>query len=94
MGTSPKDFWVSCPSKISLFCCLASENKILTLVNIAKRDCNSQNATDTCVLCHKDLETVDHLFLPCEVSKRIWVFFEQTLNIHPHAHFLSEIWTT
>lgn len=63
-------FWkTECPSKISFFCQLASEDRILNIVNIAKKDCNTQSATNTYVLCHKDSETADHLLLQCEVSE-------------------------
>lgn len=57
-------FWkFECLSKISLFCWLASEDRILTLANLAKKGCNTQNATDTYVLCYKHMETANHLLL-------------------------------
>lgn len=74
-----------------LFCQLASEEKILTLVNLANKGCNSQNVTGTCVLCYKGSKTTDHLLLRCEVQERIWELFKQTLNIHSQAQSLSKI---
>lgn len=66
---------VDCSSKITLFCWLAYENKILTLSNLAKKCCNFQYATDTCVICYQNSETADHLLIHCDFTIRIWFFF-------------------
>lgn len=85
--------WIA-RAKLQFFCWLASENKILTLTNLAKKGCNIQNGTDTCVLCHKNSEIVDHLLLNCDFSKRIWSFFKHNLNFQSLLHSLTEVWTT
>ncbi|XP_039127495.1 uncharacterized protein LOC120263599 [Dioscorea cayenensis subsp. rotundata] len=66
-------FWKGpCPKKINIFNWLACKNKILSLENLAKRRCN-RLPTDTCVLCHADVESVDHLFLRCQFSwESVW----------------------
>ncbi|XP_039138867.1 uncharacterized protein LOC120276209 [Dioscorea cayenensis subsp. rotundata] len=74
-------FWKTrSPSKITLFCWLAGEDKILTLTNLFKRRCNFQNTSDICVLCHNASEDLDHLFLNCTFSNRIWHFFFNSLT--------------
>lgn len=69
------------------------ENK-LTLTNLAKKGCNVQNATNTCVLCHKNSETVDCLLLHYEFSGRIWSFFKHILNFQSLPYSLTKVWTT
>lgn len=89
------NFWkMECPSKMTLFCWLARENRILTLVNLTKKGCNLQNAIDTCVLCYKDSKIVDHLLISCEFLEHIWSFFKLNLNIQSLPPSLSEVWTT
>lgn len=76
-------FWkVGCPSKITFLCWLAWDNKILTLTNLAKKDCSIQCAIDTFVLHHRCLESVDHLMLKCDFTDRIWHFFKHNLGLH------------
>lgn len=88
-------FWkVHCRSKISLFCWLVSDDKILTLSNLAKKGCNLQQASDTCVLYHKDSKTTDHLLLKCEFTERVLVLLEQVLNLYSHPKSLSKVWTS
>ena len=88
-------FWkADCPSKVTLFCWLAREDKISTLSNLSKKGCNIQCATDTCVLCHKNSETAEHLLLNCEFSERIWHFFGQILDLQSHPQSLLEVWTS
>lgn len=59
-----------CPKKINLFNWLAWDNKILTLVNLALLRCNLL-PTPTCVMCHVDIETIDHLLLHCPIASHI-----------------------
>lgn len=88
-------FWkIGCSSKVTLFCWLGWDNKVLTLTNLAKKGCNLQCATDTCVLCHRCPESVDHLLLKCNFIDRIWHFFKHTLGLLSHPHSTFEIRTT
>lgn len=88
-------FWkVDCPSKVTLFCWLASDNKILTLSNLAKKRCNFHNATDTCVLCYNDSETVDHLLIHCNFASRIWAFYASYLNLQSFPISLEYFWSS
>ncbi|XP_039115891.1 uncharacterized protein LOC120251437 [Dioscorea cayenensis subsp. rotundata] len=82
-----------CPSKITLFCWLAGEDKILTLSNLFKKGYNFQNSTDTCVLCHNASENLQHLFIDCEFSKRIWALFSQILEANSLPQTIPSLWT-
>lgn len=89
------NFWkVDCPSKITLFYWLASENKISTLTNLTIKGCNIQNASKTCVLCHRNSKTVDHLMIHCAFSERIWSFFMHNINSQSCPHSMVEVWST
>lgn len=87
-------FWkIRYPSKISLFCWLAWEVKLLTFTNLFKKGCNIQNATNTCILCHRAFETMDKiLYLFYDFSKQIWCFF-QIFELHSSPLSISKIWT-
>ncbi|XP_039120377.1 uncharacterized protein LOC120256778 [Dioscorea cayenensis subsp. rotundata] len=88
-------FWkIRCPSKITLLSWLAGEDKILTLSNIFKKGCNFQHSTDTCVLCHNSSETLQHLFIDCEFSKRIWAFFYHSLDSSSLPQSIPYLWTS
>ncbi|XP_039113778.1 uncharacterized protein LOC120249347 [Dioscorea cayenensis subsp. rotundata] len=86
-------FWkVECPSKVTLFCWLANDNKISTLSNLGKKGCNFQNATYTCVMCYKNSETVDHLLIHCDFASRIWAYYLNVLNSHSSPNSLDQVW--
>lgn len=53
------------PLMIKLFCWLMLENKILTWDNYVKR---GGVGPIICVLCHLDVESVDHLMIHCPFS--------------------------
>lgn len=66
--------------KISLFNWLACDNKILTLENLALRKCNRLHSI-TFVMCHLDIESMDHLLFQCHVAFQLWHFFGQLLGL-------------
>lgn len=75
-----------------MFCWLAEADKILTLSNLFIRGCNIQNATDTCVLCHRDFETVDIYSSTAFTRKEFGLSSPKLLNLTlPNS--LSKIWT-
>lgn len=86
----PQYWKIESPNKISLFCWLVNEDKILTLSNLVRKWCNIQNATNNCVMCHKKWETTDHLLLRCEFAKQIRMYFTQIIN----SRSFSEVCTT
>ncbi|XP_039140503.1 uncharacterized protein LOC120277716 [Dioscorea cayenensis subsp. rotundata] len=88
-------FWkVDCPSKVTLFCWLANDNKIPSMSNLAKIGCNFQKATNTCVLCYNNSETVDHLLIHCEFASRIWAFYVNNLHLLTAPISLDQVWIT
>ncbi|XP_039141256.1 uncharacterized protein LOC120278572 [Dioscorea cayenensis subsp. rotundata] len=88
------NFWkIRCPSKVTLFCWLAGEEKILTLTNLFKKGFNFQNSTNTCVLCHNASENLQHLFLDCAFTNRIWAFFLQVLDSNSLPQSIPSLWS-
>lgn len=74
-------FWKSrCPKKINLFNWLVWKDWIPSLENLEKRRCN-RLPTATCVLCHKDVKSVDHLVISCPYVSPIWDYFCRLLHL-------------
>lgn len=65
-----KSIWkVKVPSMVAFFCWLVSHDKVMTTDNLRKRGfC----VVDWCSMCKKEGESVNHLFLHCEVAKSLW----------------------
>ncbi|XP_039123625.1 uncharacterized protein LOC120260253 [Dioscorea cayenensis subsp. rotundata] len=80
-----------CPKKVNLFNWLALDNKILTLDNLALRGCNVLPTT-TCVMCHADVETAEHLLLHCPLATHIWTFFAHLLGARHIPRSLVDLW--
>lgn len=80
-----------CPKKINLFNCLARANKILTLEILGLRRCNHYPSI-TCVLCHANVESADHLLVQCPVVSHIWNFFSQLLDLRRVPTSLADLW--
>ena len=78
--TLPKTISIDSYSRIFQYKCL---NNILYLNNKLHRFGFSD--TPLCPYCNKDIETMQHLFLDCEVSKSLWfdikMFFNNNLDI-------------
>lgn len=90
-GWTPTILKGSCPAKINLFNWLARDNKILTLENLAMRRCNQLHSI-TCVMCHADIESVDHLLIHCPVASHLWLFFGQLLGGCRAPQSLKDLW--
>lgn len=85
-------FWKSiCPKKISVFNWLVLKNKILSLKNLELRRCNKLQ-TATCVMCHADVEMVDHLFLHCSFAQEVWGYFCRLLLFLEPPSSMRSIW--
>ncbi|XP_039120608.1 uncharacterized protein LOC120257033 [Dioscorea cayenensis subsp. rotundata] len=80
-----------CPKKVNLFNWLAWDDKILTLEKLALRRCNPF-PTPTCVMCHADVESSQHLFTHCPVAVHIWRFFGQLFEVRGSPNSLKDLW--
>ncbi|XXG89386.1 hypothetical protein AAC387_Pa12g1396 [Persea americana] len=63
------------PPQLEAFCWLAVTAKISTTDNLWKRGLTSSTIIDTCVMCHKELELVNHLLLHYEFTFNVWGYF-------------------
>ncbi|XP_039134175.1 uncharacterized protein LOC120271557 [Dioscorea cayenensis subsp. rotundata] len=80
-----------CPRKVNILNWLVWKNKVLSLKNLARRRCNKLR-TDTCVLCHSGVESVDHLFLNCQFSKEVWESLVGFLQLPVLPPTISLLW--
>ncbi|XP_039122026.1 uncharacterized protein LOC120258641 [Dioscorea cayenensis subsp. rotundata] len=89
-----KIMWKSnCPKKINIFNWLVWKNKVLSLENLELRRCNNL-PTATCVMCHTNMESVDHLFLHCSLANEVWVFFCRLLSVPEPPDSMHLIWSS
>jgi hypothetical protein len=96
--TSPlnKMVWKAwAPPKIKFFAWLANQNRLWTADRLAKRGWPN---CGPCPLCKQCVETVDHLFVHCRFTTRLWTAVKQWLDIsedvqHDSTNFtISEWW--
>lgn len=80
-----------CSKKITHFNWLAWKNKILTLENLEKKRCNRM-PTATCVVCHSDIESGDHLFIQCSFACRIWDYIISLLHLPEPPALVKNLW--
>ena len=74
-----KAIWkVKAPRRVSFFVWCVVWNKILTGDNLKLRKLVS---VDWCIMCRLCGETVDHLFLHCEMAYRFWSFIFITFGL-------------
>jgi len=60
------------PSKVVAFSWKFLLNRIPTRVNLELRNALPPEVSSLCVLCGDEAETVNHLFLHCSISSRVW----------------------
>jgi hypothetical protein len=78
-----KSVWkVWAPPKIKFFAWLVNQNRIWTADRLAKRGWPN---CGLCPLCKRCTESVDHLFVHCRFTKRLWERVKEWLGI-PHIH--------
>jgi hypothetical protein len=65
------------PPKINIFSWILLQGKILTCENLNKRGISGPSR---CVLCKNHTETIAHLFLDCDFSKKFWQGILQNLS--------------
>jgi len=63
---------IKVPPKIQVFLWLLSNNKLMTVDNLAKRGVDKPK---NCRFCD-EIETINHLFFQCVVARKIWAYFE------------------
>ncbi|CAN1846152.1 Putative ribonuclease H protein At1g65750 [Linum perenne] len=85
-----KSIWLTgVPPKVQTFCWMVFHSKIATLDNLQKRGFYLANR---CVLCGKDEESINHLFLRCEFAMSIWNRISSALSIFgPRANSVSNV---
>lgn len=89
-----KWFWRrSCLRKINLLNCLVWKNKIISLENLEKRWCN-RLPTATCLMCHSENESVDHLFIMCSFTKQVCDYFVKLLLLLDPPQSMLHLWDT
>lgn len=66
---------------VGAFCWLVVASKVSTVNNIKRRGLMSNNISFTCVMCRRDGESVDQLFLHCKVAVSIWSSFIERCGV-------------
>ena len=63
------------PSRFEAFCRLTVAGKISTANNLRRRGILWNSILDTCIICGKERESIDHLLLHCKVTSYLWFYF-------------------
>nr|GEW29263.1 hypothetical protein [Tanacetum cinerariifolium] len=72
--------WPRCvPIKVNIFMWRLSLNKILTLVNLDRKGIDV--ASLLCPVCSEHIESVDHLFFSCGMTRDIWVLLARWCHL-------------
>ena len=66
------------PPKVNFFAWLATQNRIWTADRLQRRGWPN---CGVCPLCRQTTESVNHLFIHCRFTKRIWVNIKSWLGI-------------
>jgi hypothetical protein len=87
LGSSfPIKVWqVWAPSQCKFFVWLLLQNRIWTADRLMSREWPNQYF---CLLCYRNLETTDHLFIECPWSRRIWMDISRWTSsscLQPHC---------
>lgn len=80
------------PEKIKYFAYLSYHGKILTKANLNKRGWKGK--LDSCTLCDQSFEMVDHLFLQCSFTRKVWSSLLLRLGLKPLPQNQTELWNT
>ena len=69
-----KKVWhLNIPSKIKIFAWRAFVDALPTMVNLRKRGIGEN---DFCPCCGREVESIFHTIIKCEVAKRVWDYWE------------------
>ena len=66
--------------RVEAFCWLVVTGKIFITDNL-RRESMSNDISNTCYLCRKEMETLDHLFIHCHVASFIWRYFLKACSV-------------
>uniref|UniRef100_A0A2N9HK65 Uncharacterized protein n=1 Tax=Fagus sylvatica TaxID=28930 RepID=A0A2N9HK65_FAGSY len=67
------------PPRVTFFLWTAALGKVLTADNLRKRNIV---IISWCCMCKKDGESIDHLFLHCEIAKELWNLILTLFGVH------------
>ena len=74
------------PPRVEFFFWLTAVAKISTVNNLRRRGILSEAILDICVLCGKEEESINHLFMHCDSATYVWRFFyQEMLNFMVYA---------
>ena len=83
------------PPRVTFFLWTAALGKVLTADNLRKRNIV---IISWCCMCKKDGESIDHLFLHCEIAKELWNLILTLFGVHwvmpQSVRELVECWHT
>lgn len=69
------------PPRVQLFAWCRAKNKVLTRVELRRRGLLNAVGDEMCPLCEEDGESLDHLFVTCPVSWRLWSCFLNLMGV-------------
>ena len=78
-----KFIWKSCiPFRVKVFVWLVVHGKVNTCDQIQRQNSHMVLSPSWCILCRKDDESIDHLFIHCEIANKLWnqLFFEEDFS--------------
>lgn len=78
ISTKMKELWpwkliwnVKIPHKVACFTWLVARQSVLTQDSLMKR---GRQLCPRCFFCESEIEIVNHLFLPCKVTEKLWMY--------------------
>jgi hypothetical protein len=77
IGSSVWKIWA--PPKIKFFAWLFVQDRIWTSDRLERRNWNNWG---NCPLCNRAVESVEHLFVHCRFSIRLWTLIKDWLGLH------------
>lgn len=63
------------PPRVEAFCWLVVTGKTSTVDNLRRRGLTTDTISDKCSLGGREIESIDHLFIHCNVASAVWGHF-------------------
>ena len=63
------------PPRVEAFCWLAIATRICTTNNLRRRGLTGSTISEVRVMCRKEVKSVNHLFIHCEIEVSVWARF-------------------
>ena len=77
-----KMIWkIGTPSKVKIFSWLAAWNRVNTCDLLQSKRPNLAISPSWCILCKRDSESIDHIFLHCNFAQYIWAEVKREFNV-------------